>query len=462
MKPTVLSNIVKNDLCIGCGVCAGICPERSLEIWFNQFGEYNPIQNNPCSKECGLCMKVCPFAYGNDNEDTIGTALYGSIPRIQHREEIGYYLNSYVGYALATRARGSSGGMATWLLMELLKKGVVEYVIAVVPNDDPKKLFKFSILTNPENITSAFGSAYYPVELSELLREIQNKPGSCAIIGLPCFIKAIRLAQKNNGKLRQRIAVTLGLACGQLKGKHFTEYIASLAGANGIITSVRYRNKSSDQPASNFYFSFMSSGKNEKRIFWKDGISEVWENRWFTPTACNYCDDIFAECADITFLDAWLPKYSSDPRGTNLIIVRSQRANEILREGIKSSDIEVNDISIDDVIRSQEGVISIKREHLAYRLYRAHQQGVQMPMKRVKSAAIMNPLIRMDIEFKEKMQQESRNNFSEKILKDDFYNQAFRQSMTPYLKKIRLLRKVSAGLSLPLVGFRKIKRYIHG
>jgi len=83
-------------------------------------------------------------------------------------------------------------------------------------------------------------------------------------------------------------------------------------------------------------------------------------------------------------------------------------------------------------------------------------------MKRVKSAAIMNPLIRMDIEFKEKMQQESRNNFSEKILKDDFYNQAFRQSMTPYLKKIRLLRKVSAGLSLPLVGFRKIKRYIHG
>ena len=30
--------------------------------------------------------------------------------------------------------------MATWLLSTLLKKGIVDYVIAVVPNDDPDQL----------------------------------------------------------------------------------------------------------------------------------------------------------------------------------------------------------------------------------------------------------------------------------------------------------------------------------
>lgn len=33
------------------------------------------------------------------------------------------------------------------------------------------------------------------------------------------------------------------------------------------------------------------------------------------PRACNYCDDVFAECADVTCMDAWLPEYSQDHRG---------------------------------------------------------------------------------------------------------------------------------------------------
>jgi hypothetical protein len=124
--------------------------------------------------------------------------------------------------------------------------------------------------------------------------------------------------------------------------------------------------------------------------------------------------------------------------------------------------MNVNDIVIDEVIQSQEGLIAQKRKFLGHRLYRAHMLGLELPMKRVKSAAIVNPLTRMDIELKEEMQRVSRNNFADRIGKDDFNIQAFRQSMIPYLNKIRLIRLISRGLSVPQLGIRKIMRYIHG
>jgi coenzyme F420-reducing hydrogenase beta subunit len=306
---------------------------------WNRFGEYNPVEILPCDKECGLCFNVCPFANGNENEDSIGKSLYGNVPDIYHTPETGYYLNAYVGYAPETRERGSSGGMATWLLSTLLKKGIVDYVIAVVPNDDPDKLFKFSIFSDPKSVLDSAGSAYYPVELSGILREIQGKYGKCAIIGVPCFIKAIRLATQKNKKLKERISLTVGLVCGQLKSKHYTEYISALSGVNEPLQKVFFRGKSPEKPASNYYFSCKTIIGVTSKIFWDEGVAEAWVNRWFTPNACNYCDDVFAECADVTFMDAWLPEYSGDFKGTSLVLVRSAQIQNTIVEGIKSDEI---------------------------------------------------------------------------------------------------------------------------
>ena len=37
-----------------------------------------------------------------------------------------------------------------------------------------------------------------------------------------------------------------------------------------------------------------------------------WEYGYFKYKACDFCDDIFAECADITVGDAWLSRYKKD------------------------------------------------------------------------------------------------------------------------------------------------------
>lgn len=79
-------------------------------------------------------------------------------------------------------------------------------------------------------------------------------------------------------------------------------------------------------------------------------------------------------------MDAWLPEYSRDSRGTNLVLVRSPAVREVLERG---QGISLDPIPLDRVVQSQAGVVAVKREHLAYRLYLDRQE---VPEKRVAPA----------------------------------------------------------------------------
>lgn len=422
---------------------------------WNSFGEYNASEVKPCTTDCGLCQKVCPFGVSKENESTIGERLYGAIPGIHHCSETGYYLATYVGHSEKHRPTSASGGAVTCLLETLLSNDAVDHVICVAPTSDPEKLFEFKVFSTLNEVRTGAGSAYYPVEMSAAIREVLETPGRYAIVGLPCFIKAVRLAQKSSIKLRERIIVTIGLVCGQLKNKHFTDYIASLAGVREKVTGVHYRGKERDQPANNYHFTFTTDGSEKHRIFWDEGISEAWTNRWFTPEACNYCDDVFAECADITCMDAWLPEYSADYRGTSLMLVRSPLVQELIEQG---HGINIKPISIERVMQSQAGVVAVKRHQLAYRLYLNERQGHTAPVKRVAPARPKNFFLRQEVALKERMRNISHDRWATGLTDAE----KFRDGMRPHLKRLAARRRLSYAITLPVKALRFVRRRYGG
>lgn len=379
----VCSEVVRKDVCIGCGVCAGICPVQNLRMQWSPAGQLSPTDNGKCLSMCRLCLDACPFHENIETEDSLSAALYKDSQTIQHSAETGFYLDTYVGYANSRcRENGASGGVASWFLATLLEENLVDRVVCVHPKSDPSHLFEYAVLSTPEEVRGAAQSAYYPVEMSGIVRHIMGNEGRYAVIVLPCAAKALRLASRRFPVLKQRLAVVVGLVCGQTKSKYFTEYLVRRMGAEpSDVVGVSYRSKDYLRPASNFNLK-VRTRSGEEATCERDGVySETWCSGMFTPRACTLCDDIFAETADAAFMDAWLPEYISDSRGTSIVLVRSELARMLIKRGAESKAVVMEQLPIARVIASQRGVVLQKRTQLAQRLWMAKGREWNVPKR---------------------------------------------------------------------------------
>ncbi len=459
MRPNITELIVEQDLCIGCGICDSVCPVDVLPMGMNNIGEYVPAEIPGCLDKCTFCLDACPFLDGNDDEDQLASAHYSEHENMQYQFETGYYLSSYACHVKndEQRLKRASGGVTTWLLQTLLENDIVDHVVTLSANDDPEKLFKYKIYSDTSFMDEPLGSVYYPVEMSEVIREIQKTPGRYAITGLPCFIKAIRLAQKTNRKLRERIKVTIGLTCGQMKSANYTQYLASISGVDGKLQKVHYRGKSMDRPASNFFFSSQNEAGKSEKLFWSEGVDKAWVNRWFTPNVCDYCDDVFGETADISVMDAWLPEYVQDSKGNTLVLIRDPEIDSLFKEAMYKNELDIKDIHIEKIIQSQQGVLDIKRDHLTYRLQLAKENGLKVPKKRVKPSSRMNFFIKKEIEIKKEMQNLSKSYISEinGVNIDNIQN-----IMAPYMNKLNYIHKKKKIALFPNRVVKKIMKII--
>jgi coenzyme F420-reducing hydrogenase beta subunit len=457
INKNVCTEVVAQNLCIGCGVCAGICPRGNLEINFNQYGEYNASETGiGCDKKCNLCLKVCPFYDCGENEDTIGKRLFAEIPEIKHTPETGYYLNTFVGYSNVDghRENGASGGLATWTLEALLKQGYVDHVACVSQNDDPEKLFNFKVCSTPEDVRKCSRSCYYPVETSEIIEHILQQESRYAIVGLPCVCKAIRLAMQNNLKLQERIKLVLGLVCGQTKSKFFVEYICALgSGTPHHLRAVQFRVKDKNHSAADFGLRFSCTDGKNGVVFWKEGMNQIWCDRYFTLNPCDFCDDIFAECADAAFMDAWLPGYSKDPKGHNITIVRNRQLADVLASAIAVGSIYGRDITPKEVISSQQGVLDIKRGGMRTKRSLAECRGKSIPRKRLglcKSG--LSPIRGQLTKLTWQISQKSRHEW----FSCDKNIQSFQEKVKFIRLKIELLRLIERCLHLPIALLKKM------
>ncbi len=352
------------ELCVGCGVCAGVCPTGALAMGENDFGEYRPRITGGSCTDCGLCGRVCPFVAGPD-EDQLGEALYSRVEEIRNTPETGYYLSNCCGGIVDERLRWSrtSGGLASWVLAQLLETGVVDRVVCVADGPRPDRLFEFAVFSDAASVWSASRSSYYPVEISACLQSILKSDLRYAVIGLPCLVKGLRKAQMAMPRLKDRIPVVLGLTCGQQRSKWFAEYLIRLTGESvENVTRVSFRVKRKNQPAHRHLFSVWTEGNNvPKHADWFGKYGEAWSESLFKISACNYCDDVFAELADISLMDAWLPGHRDDPRGTSIAIARSPLCRNLLDDGAAAGVLRIEPLAVEQVIRSQAGVLALKR-----------------------------------------------------------------------------------------------------
>lgn len=399
-NPSIFDEVVAGGYCIGCGACASINPNIQME--FDDYGMYKPVEKAKLDEvDISNPAKVCPFLGEGSSEDDLASKHFAI--SAAHDPVVGYYLENYAGYVAEDtfRASGSSGGFGTWLPLQLLKHGLVDAVVHVKEVSgmpDRETFFEYAISTDEESVRKGAKSRYYPIEMSAVIDHVKKFPGKYAFVGLPCFIKSIRLLQKNDPILAERIPYCLGIVCGHLKSKYYGEYLAWQSGVKpSELLSLDFRHKEPGNRAKGYVL--RASGiRDDKEFEAKRPVSELYGGNWglgfFKNNACDYCDDVFAECADVVMGDAWLPEYDDDMEGTSLLVVRNKNVLDILKNANERGDVKLDELTVNQAKKSQAAGIRHRREGLAYRLFVAIQAGKWVPVKRVK------PTVTLSIESK--------------------------------------------------------------
>jgi coenzyme F420 hydrogenase subunit beta len=383
-----LAKVVDGGYCVGCGACAAFDPGITMN-----FNDMQWLQAElPKDREAApAATAVCPFADGTPDEDSLAKELFRE-PEIIEDPRIGRHLATFGGWVEdeAIRAASSSGGIGTWLQLELLDKALVDAILNVseIKSDAGKSpLFQFTVAKTRGEVLANAKTRYYPVEMSDVIRYVLDNPGRYALIGVPCFVKAIRLAARQQSTLHERLHFVLGIVCGHLKSAAFADAIAWQCGVNpDDVANIDFRAKIEGRPASAYGVTIESMGNNQKATVTRpmEGLLGAnWGHGLFKLKACEFCDDVLAETADAVVGDAWLPDYDHDHRGANVVIARHPLLLELLEMGAKDARIRLNSLTADQVAASQAGGLRHRRDGLAYRLFLTDKDHLDPHMRKI-------------------------------------------------------------------------------
>jgi coenzyme F420 hydrogenase subunit beta len=450
-----IQTVVDNNACVGCGACAFV---TNSDMAINEYGEYVP-QIDKMKSSFTSVKNVCPSLNPELNEDKLAESLF---PDAKHKYSgLGSYLNLWGGYVSekSFRSDGTSGGTGTWIGYELLRKGLIDGIIHVkaserVNENDP--YYVYSVSYDIESALKCSRTRYHVVEFSKALEEAISSGGRYLFIGVPCQVKAIRKLQLIDKRVDKAIAYTMSLVCGHMKSINWTNSLswgADIKPKNS--TSFQYRTKGEGIPARAYMFTAYGKKDGHDLSTLKDS-SKVVGGKFnlgaLMLPACEWCDDVVGETADITVGDAWIPRFESDENGNNLVIVRNKKIDELIKDAISENRLKYTNLSPKEAWESQAGGFRQRGEGLSHRLDLRSKKGLWAPQKRIKPGAIPLTYLRKKIyELRSEVTYESRTVFREALVAKDF---------TIYEKKlgdkIRFLRK----LELFSVFFKALKNKI--
>lgn len=338
-----IQNVLRHQLCTGCGICSNICPAHCISTSLSlNSGYYETNISETSCFECGACQKVCPiYTWSNETELFVGRVL-----------------GTYSGYSsnATLRKECASGGITTALLLYLLRTGMIDAaVVAYRPADNPLES-RLKIVYTENDIVASKGSVYSPTSYTSIVSEIlESDKSHFAVVGLPCHIEGITSLCKYKKKLAEKIVFKIALVCGHTPSIQAYDY--SLRHLQIERSDVKVlSNRGDGWPG---YMKIWTNSSEPLKI--RYGHQYSWgmclSSCVFTPPGCRHCIDATGYQADISICDAWLEKYNGDKIGRNLFVVRNAELLEIVKQMAFENEIVINE---------EDPVVFIKANHRVF------------------------------------------------------------------------------------------------
>jgi coenzyme F420 hydrogenase subunit beta len=341
MKIRNVEDIVKSDLCIGCGICLVISEDKNSKMVLNEKGFYEPSLSETTNQCFKTIKKVCPGINLTNNE-------YKGITKVE--QLWGKVRFSCTGHAIDEKIRweASSGGAISAILLYMVENKIIDYAVHL--GQDINNPLKTRILKSRKrsDILRGVGSRYAPTPIFNDINDlIEYENSKIALVGKPCDIAGITNFLNIFPKYRQNIKVLISFFCAGIPSLNATEEVINRLGVRkDNLKGFRYRGHG--WPG--YTTAIDRSGKEYKMSY-----NESWGNILNKQLhfRCKICPDGVGEFADIVCGDAWYskngyPDFDEQP-GRSLILVRTEVGEQIISSARENNYLETGDFNLHDL-----------------------------------------------------------------------------------------------------------------
>jgi len=329
-------------LCVGCGICLGICPVNAINLKTNKGVVTVNFDYSHCTN-CGMCTKACPALFNLYERGSKFLDVLGRIEKIF----FGYSTDDDIRYHAA------SGGVVTSPVLYMLKRKIVDKVLVVKMEGFTAKAL---LAGNKDDVISAQGSIYFKMFslrlLPKLLYHLRKGKRVC-IVGLPCQISTLKKVLKDfEDKL-----YCIGLICNHVNELWYIGYmLEKYLPRNAKPLAIGSRK---DGWPGEIKITFMLKDKNPAELT----VPQYWgllpSLNISAPLGCLICADHLASTADIVVGDAWHPKLvGKNSLGVSIFIVRTTKGLELAKSAIKDGALYAEEARLRDLLIAQaHGII---------------------------------------------------------------------------------------------------------
>ncbi len=351
----------EQKMCVSCGVCAGACPVRCIEMKLTEKGDaYQPVIDKEKCIECGKCKRVCPGLGW-----TVFRKASGNMS--EHPELKGEVRKVYTAWLKdeAMLKQCVSGGCATALITGLLTREIYKKAFLVDSWHIDEKLTARQADAGFSYGRTA-GSRYTPVSQEEAVLYIRkNRNDKVIMVGTACALNGI-LKVIEEEKLNRDHYLLIGLFCDKTLNRHMFTYFNHIA--EGELSELYYRSKEKKNWPGNVRLVFRDGGGQFMPAARRMEVKEYMQLQ-----RCLYCYDKLNESCDLALGDNYTKK-DAWPSGSNSVIIRTGRGEEAF-EYVREL-LEVKEALYEDVYRSQR--MDERRQQLQFAAILKRRQGIKL------------------------------------------------------------------------------------
>lgn len=316
----IIKEIIKNNLCLGCGLCQSIDDKCKMEMTEDGFYKPSIVSRDKIVND--KIAILCPAI------NVINTS--------KAKEVWGDVKASYVAWSSDERIRklSSSGGLISSLLIYLLEQRKVDGILQVGSTD----FIHNELVVNrcKDDILKCNNSRYAPALVFSNILQILESNQTYAFVGKPCDIAVIRNLQRMYPKLLKKIPYLLSLFCAGMPSLNATLDLLKLSGEKKMPQTIKYRGDG--------WPGVFKATYNDDEVFtmsYNDSWGKVLGRQ--LSFRCKICPDGIGLLADISAGDAWNTKDGypdfEESDGRNFCLIRNENGLNLFNDALKDGYI---------------------------------------------------------------------------------------------------------------------------